>query len=234
MVIHHLHDDSHTLKSCSLVSKACLNTSRRHLFNRIRFSTQLDVGQIGRWAKAPHLTKFVKRIDIGCGWLQSTRFSYPNLFSLVVGLHEEALPAKFLDKVPASFPAVTSLTLDFVKFQMPADAFKLIASFPLLRELQWKNVRYVCMTPTVSRQTCPPHIRHLSLICHDAQENAEPLTRWFTSHRSRIPLRSLSVGWCSEAKHLTSFLDIWSPGLKVLDMSWVLRKSSAHQFISWS
>lgn len=145
-IVDHLHDESNTLKSCSVVSKSWVPRSRRHLFARVNFDT------LGSFA-ASWMKAFPKPSDSPAHYTRTltvtgTQFittagadarRWIHAFRNVVHLHVDThcwhcdgqitlVPLYGLSS------AVKSLRLEFTTAP-PSEVFGLLCSFPLLEDL---------------------------------------------------------------------------------------------------
>jgi hypothetical protein len=220
ITVDHFHDDYQMLKTFSLVSKSWLSSSRHHLFSCVQFRNYADLDCIERWMSSPHLSQLVQQIFIGCGTLSATKFSSTSLYSFSTEFRDEPLRWQSLVQIVTLFPRITSLKLDFVKFDTPPDAFRLVAGFSCLRQLQWINVRFENTTHDISHDIFPPSpLRDLCITCHDVREDAEQFLRWVSFHSPRIHLKSLAIEWSIGVINIAPFLSLWGTTLTALNLS---------------
>jgi len=229
LIIDHLHDDYQMLKTCSLVSKSCLTSARYHLFSCVYFKNYADLECIERWMSSPHLSQLVQRIFIGRGTRFATKFSSMATYSFVTEFHDDPLRWQSLLQIVTLFPQITSLKLDFVKFDTQLDAFRLVAGFSRLRRLQWINVGFKHLTQDVTDKITPPSfLCDLYITCHYGSGDIEQFLKWLTSCRRRIRLKALAIRWSIEPTHLIPFLTSWGTTLIALDLSGVSRRIDSY------
>jgi hypothetical protein len=150
-------------------------------------------------------------------------------YSFVTEFHDDPLRWQSLVQIVTLFPQITSLKLDFVKFDTQLDAFRLVAGFSRLRRLQWINVGFKHLTQDVTDKiTPPPFLCDLYITCHYGSGDIEQFLKWLTSCRRRIRLKALAIRWSIEPTHLIPFLTSWGTTLIALDLSGVSRKKSAY------
>jgi hypothetical protein len=224
IIVDHL--DRGTLLACTLVSKSWVTRAQYHIFACARFSGQHDLHDTRRWSSCPHLCELVKRIIIGYGQPSAIRHQY-QLF-LATAFYDQPIRGPFLEHI-SLFPNVTSLNLNFVKFDTPLDAFNLVAGFARLHQLQWKDVCFENLEQNVVPSVSPPSsICDLCVIFNGPYRNIEPFIEWLTSHSQRIRLETLVVGWPWGSTQVSPFINTWASTLKTLDMSEVLSMFSIY------
>jgi hypothetical protein len=146
LIIGHLHDDTDTLKACSLTCKTFLHLSWYHLFNAIC----LDGG--------PDTKRFLDNISIHSSTSPCTYIRYlvlqeehewlnnanalsllttrlPNVTSLQLSFQLNGLDDTQRAMILSGFQKVTFLDLDDCWFHTFAQMTEFIASFPLLKHL---------------------------------------------------------------------------------------------------
>jgi hypothetical protein len=143
LIIGHLHDDKVTLKACSLTCRTFLHLSRYHLFHDVHLRGDFDAQRllvtIGSTHSSTSPCTYIRNLflyDRNNSWLNKV---LPLLTTLLPNINHLKLRDISNDTQRATmlsaFQKVTSLDLEYCRFNTSAEMNELIASFPSLEYL---------------------------------------------------------------------------------------------------
>ncbi|EGO03891.1 hypothetical protein SERLA73DRAFT_84078 [Serpula lacrymans var. lacrymans S7.3] len=181
-IIDHLHEDVHSLTTCSLVCKEWLPASRHHLFSSISLHPWKKDSFL-RLVESPIATfaPYVRRVYMREGrgaytwekrWLNE---ALPRMKALtrVETLEVERVTWEFLGTEARQsfltiFKGIKKLKLQHFEFRSFCDLMQFIDAFPALEDLQfdivkWEKESIELDSPTQYHR--PPNLRVLSLSC---------------------------------------------------------------------
>ncbi|TFK39604.1 hypothetical protein BDQ12DRAFT_62134 [Crucibulum laeve] len=204
-VVGYFSKDSLTLKSCSLVSRGWLISSRAHLFHDIRIDdhnfdefTSLIIHSLST------IHPFVKRLELApekldCRWLRRLVPFLTELTS-VINLRIQNVDWSALHSYSRSSflfnfaPTLTELRINHMSFDSFKEVVDIVSAFPLLVSLsldhvQWKDPNFDPPTRD-SGKYLPPSVRSLHLgtciIRH--------VVHWLLSHEQHPTINHLDLG----------------------------------------
>ncbi|KAK0204176.1 hypothetical protein DFS33DRAFT_1337404 [Desarmillaria ectypa] len=166
VILDYLRNDSETLRTCSLVSKYWLESSRRHSFRAVVTTVNLcKFIQLCANTNSfiPHT---LRKIDLVLEAQPPETFSR-TLEYFPVLQNTTSLRIKFakweppLSTLSAKFPGITILRLDTVIFNSLSHALDFITSFPLLQSLSIHDTSWT--DPHLDTHLLPISLTHLTL-----------------------------------------------------------------------
>ena len=211
-----LHEATHSLRNCCLISKSWVPPTRKHLFANIRFHAEKDLRLWEKTFPDPSTSPacYAKTLFVGCPHLVKTADVEPGGwitgFSRLVNLeltnqrmltHERGdcfIPFHGLS------PVIRSLRVDYVLFSS-SEIFDLILSFPLLEDLVviantemtiWgKSNRSNELSTTVQPPSPPAFTGSLEL---SFEGGMKPIARRLLSSPGGLHFRKLTLTWHHE------------------------------------
>ena len=235
LIVDFLHDETDALKACCIVSKPWVHRSRKHLFARVEFTPESPFklwqeafpdpsNSPARYTRSLliHTSEAVTLVDVGVDdWIRT--------FRGVVRLHLEIFDSSIsLAPLHGLSPTLKSLRIDYEFSVRSPEIFRLVCSFPLLKDLAldspdntsevnewdipltspkltgWLNLKmYGGISSAVRRLLELPgglHFSKISVLC--LEEDVESMTHLVS--RCSDTLESLSIGYYFVGAHLLS------------------------------
>jgi hypothetical protein len=248
MIIDFLFDDIHTLAAMSLVCKAFLPSTRKHLFNTVTLvldypcSGDAAVARLSKLAQiAVPLAPIVHHLDI----VNSYQFDEPYDFGSFTEWIAAAMPLfavlrgvtslsthtlswdikrEVRNGVFSSFPHLLELSLDSDEFAESADIIDLVLQCPNIERLSLCDVytRPFIATGSLSleqsRARSLPKLKYLDMDGN--RFNIQPIINWFCSLDIMPPLHTLRIAdiISRECELIGQFVRALGPSLRHLTL----------------
>ncbi|OBZ79320.1 hypothetical protein A0H81_00964 [Grifola frondosa] len=237
-IIDFLHNDSCTLRACSLTCRAWLPASRYHLLNKVALHNARLCSAFHELLKTtPNLGLYVRELNISQAVepreIVNDIVATSSFVKLVSQIFTHMrwvtdLRLCLIDMLPATsfgilrHQSITDISLSYCRFLEFADFVDFFYAFPQLKCLTlggvtWRHGR----TP---RRLSPTPVLQKLVLGRDM--DLATLVDWLVSEELHTSIETFSVRCASEddADVVGPFLDILGPSLRHLELDWYLSR----------